>query len=158
MTTAQTTTPAYLFLDFDGVLHPWFHMDLRNKPYFEEAVRPWIQSGQLRIVFSTAWRYSHELEELKKYFSQDIQPHMVDVTPNLAIGNQPGGRQREVEEWLRMNGKQWAPWVALDDRLDLFDTGCKQLLWVDPEMAFTENHQKDLKKRFEAIFNQSQKK
>lgn len=122
--------PLPLFLDFDGVLHHFFpredSSDLENArfaflPEFEAAIRK--SPRQVQIIISSTWRRSHNLSELREFFSPDIAGLITDVTPVLGTGNGPGARQDEVEAWLRSKGREGQEWVAIDDMPVLFRSG-----------------------------------
>lgn len=121
-----TPNPVVLFLDFDGVLHPFFPLadntDEDNQHFsylknFEQAVRECAQP--VEIVVSSTWRKSRTLADLQALFSPDIAAIVVGATPVLEHGNGRGSRQLEVEAWLAANRPN-ARWVAVDDMPDLF--------------------------------------
>ena len=124
------TQPTYLFLDFDGVLHPYFPVagktDTENAHFsclkaFETAVRDC--PTPVRIVISSTWRNRESLSVLKERFSRDIQKIIVGVTPNVEGSNEPGGRLTEVRQWLVENGLQDARWIGIDDYPELYGEG-----------------------------------
>ncbi len=112
-----------IFLDFDGVLHPepcTLDGEFCHLPRFETILRDF---PSVRVVISSAWRHSQDLETLRSYFSSDIAERIIDVTPSWAQldGDAPGyERQAEVEAWIRKNAKPWDDFLALDDRPWLF--------------------------------------
>jgi hypothetical protein len=68
-----------VFLDFDGVLHPFFPRrelaDQENQllsflPRFESVIRAFPFA---RIVIASDWRKRHSLAELREFFSPDIR-------------------------------------------------------------------------------------
>jgi hypothetical protein len=68
-----------VFLDFDGVLHPFFPWrdlaDQENQligflPRFESVIRAFPIA---RIVIASDWRRHHSLTELREFFSPDIR-------------------------------------------------------------------------------------
>lgn len=70
-----------LFLDFDGVLHP-FHRPLGTfvlLSYFEDVLRDF---PAVNIVISSTWREEYSLPQLQKFFSEDIARRIIDVTPS----------------------------------------------------------------------------
>lgn len=114
-----------LFLDFDGVLHPFFpredRPDVENRafsyrPRFERVLR---EHHQLEIVICSDWRKSHSLEGLRGFFSEDIRPRILGVTPVLPKDRTGVGwvgiRHREALAWLETQAMSNRPWVALDD-------------------------------------------
>lgn len=110
--------PAHIvFLDFDGVLHPHppFPSELFGRlPIFES----WLRERPLvQVVISSSWRMTHDLDELRKFFSEDVQPRVVDVTP--AGADSSGSREHQIRSWLRACAPA-AQWVAFDDCQWLF--------------------------------------
>lgn len=118
----------YIFLDFDGVTHPFFpradQTDAGNQyfsklPKIEAVIR---EFDEALIVISSTWRCSHTLEQLQAFFSEDMRHRVIGVTPEFPMSKDGtewiGCRQREVEAYLASNGLSDAPWVALDDVID----------------------------------------
>lgn len=128
-TTSLKLTPlaraiVYLFLDFDGVLHPVFPMadwDTADNQLF--AFVPRLESllrahPNVRVVISSSWRERRAMDVLREPFSEDIRERIIDKTPVLPAAERPHGRgvrQLEVERWLKHNGLSDALWVAVDD-------------------------------------------
>lgn len=114
-----------LFLDFDGVLHPW--MAQRDElfcylPRLEAALREY---PEVKIAISSDWRFTHTLDGLKKKFSPDIAERVIGVTPAM-VRNQVGCsdeglRRNEAAAFLKDNKMSKAKWLALDDRMDLWE-------------------------------------
>jgi hypothetical protein len=114
----------YLFLDFDGVLHPLFpradFTDAENQhfafvPRLEQLLRA---HPHVLVVISSTWRVRRDLDTLREPFSPDIRRRIVGKTPVLvdrSDGRERGHRQKEVERWLAEYAAPGAPWVALDD-------------------------------------------
>ena len=76
--------PHYLFLDFDGVLHP------ANKPgaaftqvqLLEQA----LAGSTCQLIISSSWRFHYPLEGLKQMLTDGLVHRMVDKTgPALAV-------------------------------------------------------------------------
>lgn len=120
-----------LFLDFDGVLHPFFPLadlpDEENKhfsylPNFEQVVR---ENSHVRIVISSTWRLQRSLDEIKMIFSPDIAQLILGVTPTIPghDSHVDGGRQVECEAWLAQKNLKTTPWIAIDDMFNLFSPG-----------------------------------
>lgn len=79
------------------------------------------------MVFSTSWRNLRSHEDLVNLFASDVRGQFVGSTPYMGSDTR-GLRQREIMYYLRAEPD--ALWAALDDRLDLFDTGCANLVHV----------------------------
>lgn len=112
-----------LFLDFDGVLHPWC---CPRSDYFcylprlEAVLRDY---KDVEIVISSDWRLFFGLAQQRKRFSDDLASRVVGQTPSLDDGSlqQDGVRRREALAYLARSGSLNRPWCALDDRMDLWD-------------------------------------
>jgi hypothetical protein len=122
----------YLYLDFDGVLHP---DEARvTSPFFFlgnfcDAVRSADPKGKLKIVISSTWRLRHAFDDLIIQFPMDIAIRIVGVTPKLeAFRYHLGSRQREIEAWMEFDPK--GKWLAIDDKRGLFDNDCENLFHV----------------------------
>ena len=152
-----------LFLDFDGVLHPefpWRKEVMVHRGLFEQAIRPY---PDVDIVISSAWRHSHSLDEMRALFSHDIAMRIVHTTPPLpavAVDEFPGKlseytRQAECEAWLHTYRAPAAPWIALDDRPQLFEPGCSRLLVTRSDTGLTSEHVPRLQAMIESEMSQS---
>lgn len=154
-----------VFLDFDGVLHPEntdSKTELLNRlPLVEEVLREFPRA---EIVISSAWRLnwrdpSVATLEMRKYFSEDIAPRVMGVTPNYIYLNRqdaPDGlhlyqRQWECVMWLRAHRPAGTPWVALDDRAYWFRPFCENLMEFDRDVAFTPDRQPEFRARLCAM-------
>ena len=130
----------WLFLDFDGVTHPFFPRadvpESENQffaylPTIEAVLRLFPETG---VVIASSWREKWSLEELRKNFAPDMRDRIVDVTPVVPIPwgeTDRGSRQREVEAWLESRGQSNAPWVALDDTVWLYRPGATVVVAPD---------------------------
>lgn len=117
-----------IFLGFDGVMHragedrvPFEHRDA-----FEALLR---EHAHVNVVISSSWREVFDVDSLREdYFSPDIQPRIVDVTPLI-----PGAmRWQEVQAYLdevRYEG----PYIVIDDDASEFPAGWEALLLCAPE-------------------------
>lgn len=105
-----------IFLDFDGVVHP-VSFPLKDPfsalPLFETWLR---QHPEVDVVVSSAWRKERTLDDLKGFFSPDLQCRIIGKTPHLKGDlNMRGQRETEVLQWLSDAGRRGDAWVALDD-------------------------------------------
>jgi hypothetical protein len=135
-----------LFLDFDGVLHP-FHRPtgpFTLLPDFERVMRDF---SNVDIVISSAWREVHTLDELRELFSPDIQERIIDVTPVFSASDKPYLREAEITFWLRTAGREVEPWVAIDDTEWFFSPGCRNLILVDTHIGFNRQAERELRRR-----------
>ena len=131
---------AYIFMDFDGVTHPWGEMeDFRCLPLIESVVR---EFEEVRIVISSDWRMLFSLQKLKMRFSEDIRPRIAGVTPHMLPKHGAelhGLREREAMLWLAQHNvdKDAAAWCALDDAPGNWLTRSRLVL-TDFKRGFTE--------------------
>lgn len=132
-----------LFLDIDGVLHPWHReprLLYRSVPIFEEVLRA---HPKVEIVISSDRRIHESLDNLRKPFSRDIQARIIDVNPffddfteiekgQLAADLLKHPRQLECLAWLATHrlGDN-SPWVAIDDTFDHFHPLLTNIYWVE---------------------------
>lgn len=111
-----------LFLDFDGVLHPyapWPHDEKVRAGYFQHLPR--LENvlrdfSGVRVVVSSDWRRHHRLEDLRLFFSEDLRHRVIGTTSQESISAETSGsRQLQVEEYLRNHNLIGTPWIAIDD-------------------------------------------
>lgn len=130
-----------LFLDFDGVLHPipCKNADLLcHIPRLEKVLRDY---PQVQIVISSLWRCEQPIEQLCGWFSEDIRPRVIGITPFISECDERTGfilaqtRHAEILEWIEQN-KYGGPWVALDDAWMQFPSPCLQLVGCHTEIGF----------------------
>lgn len=122
-----------LFLDFDGVLHAEGELPFTRVPLVERYL---LALPELEMVISSSWRYEHSLHQLRSFFTPALRPRIVGTTPVHPDGLGPGGRRREIEDFLAQERAD--AWVALDDMAALFAPGDPHLIWVDPRQGFTD--------------------
>lgn len=119
---------SFLFLDFDGVVHP------RTRGTFEllPLLETWLTANpHVRVVISSTWRLEYSLEHLREGFlAQELHGRVIGVTPDMSLAA-GAVRQREIESWLVMNGLQGCRRAALDDDASLFRAGCPWLVQTD---------------------------
>ncbi len=126
-----------LFLDFDGVLHPFFprpdRSDEENQlfsylPRLEVVLREY---GDWQIVIASSWRENRPWERVIQAFSQDIAARIVGGTPVIKPKEPPYSkhpRYDEVLAYLAANGRAEATWIALDDDPRLYPADCPNLI------------------------------
>jgi hypothetical protein len=135
-----------LFLDFDGVLHPFNQPNgtFVLVPEFERVMRDF---ENVDIVISSTWREAHTLDELRSPFSPQIQQRIIDVTPIFNDPQQLYIREMEIMVWLREAGREHEPWVAIDDSEWFFSPGCRNLILLDADIGFNEKAGRELRRR-----------
>jgi hypothetical protein len=150
----QAMKNKYLFLDFDGVLHPDrysltnYDPDrvFKNNEIFSQAP---ILAGLLtefpcQIVISSSWRFTHSLEEMKAKLPKAIAKTVVGMTGDAYVGPHP--RYNEIKEYLTSRNKSLFAWRALDDSKLEFPNGCTDLILCDPNTGITTKQIQELKK------------
>lgn len=130
----------FLFLDFDGVLHPVSAGENQlfcNVPLLLQAMK---NPSDIKIVVSSNWRLRHSMSGLRLLLGEELGTHVVGATPTLS-GYQfwPYRRQLEIETWLREHARPWDSWLALDDRPWEFRPFCSQLIVCDGDIGIDES-------------------
>lgn len=135
-----------LFLDFDGVLHPFDRPTglFSLLPEFECAMR---DCPGVDIVISSTWREAHTLEQLRALFSPGIRERIIDVTPVFNMLAHAHVREAEINAWLREAGRDGEPWLAVDDTEWLFAPGCANLLLVGTDTGLDAAALQELRRR-----------
>ncbi|AMO36796.1 MULTISPECIES: HAD domain-containing protein [Thauera] len=134
------TRNAYIFMDFDGVTHPWGEVeDFRCLPLIETVVREFEEA---RVVIASDWRMLFSMQKLVARFSEDIRPRIVGATPHVLPKHGAelhGLREREAMLWLAQHEADHrnAAWCALDDAPGNWMTRSRLLL-TDFKRGFTE--------------------
>jgi hypothetical protein len=133
-----------IFLDFDGVLHP-FPMGPTDS-YFSATSPLWNVLDRMpdaSVVITTTWRERHSLAELVGLLANNggerFASRFIGVTPIMENATEyvPGIRQREIESWLVANNAEQVPYIILDDIEEYFDSTCKNLYLVDGVTGLT---------------------
>ena len=95
----------FLFLDFDGVLHPPYdglptpkEVCFCHLPRFEAVMR---QHPGVHIVISSTWRQQFGLAQLRGYFGADIAQRIVGITSSYPAD---GALRLHVREWEFFSG------------------------------------------------------
>ncbi|RZI44409.1 hypothetical protein EGT07_03035 [Herbaspirillum sp. HC18] len=138
-----------LFLDFDGVLHPFDHPAgvFVLLPDFERVMRDF---RDVDIVISSAWRELHPLPALKSLFSPDIRRRIIGATPVFNGMDHPYIREAEILAWLRETGRENEAWLAIDDTDWFFSPDCSNLVLVNPDTGFNDDTERALRRRLAA--------
>lgn len=125
----------YIFLDFDGVIHPLGKDDFSLAQDFAQAIEPY----DVKIVFSTAWREYLSLEQLKKFFPEKIHSKMIGMTPIIpeSVTQQ---RFKEILMYNRIHNIKKHQWVALDDNSYLFPPNLKNLILIEEGKGLNKKH------------------
>lgn len=142
--------PVYVFLDFDGVTHPWGEVeDFRCLPELEAVLRDYPET---RVVIASDWRTLFSLPKLAARFSEDIRPRVIDTTPTI-FPRKPdelyGLREREARQWLARRGPT-AQWLAIDDAPGNWPTRARLVL-TDFKHGFTDEDAGRMRRMLEAF-------
>lgn len=123
----------YLFLDFDGVLHPesaTVEQLFCCRHLLWDVLR---ENNRIQVVLSTSWREHYPFSDLVGFVTQgggeDLVSRIVGATPSISVAPLADDyRRREIEclAWLEANGKAGARWLALDDIAYWFSYGSAQ--------------------------------
>ena len=134
------TRNTYIFMDFDGVTHPWGEVeDFRCLPLIEAVLREFEEA---RVVIASDWRMLFSMQKLLTRFAEDIRPRIAGATPHMLpkSGTELHGlREREAMLWLAQHeaDHRSAAWCALDDAPGNWMTRSRLLL-TDFKRGFTE--------------------
>lgn len=133
-----------IFLDFDGVTHPYggsTKMDFCELPRITRILRE-PKYAHVQIVVSSSWRMIETveggvssftvlpLEQVQQHFPEDLRSRVIGVTPCLGELAE-GIREREIRQWLAESGDPDQNWIALDDFAHLFGPNCHNLILVE---------------------------
>lgn len=137
-----------LFLDFDGVTHPF---GCTIDQYFNRLnlLETWLrQQPGVNIVISTSWRVAHPFDEMQSFFSTDIQPRVIGATPIIKRDNweqfdgepPPTRFEREIEvtRWIAARAEPWHAWAALDDQAWLYKPFNPRVVLCDGRVGLTQ--------------------
>ena len=132
-----------VFLDFDGVLHPFGDRHARpfcDLPRFEAVMR---DAPAASIVVTSTQREHQTLAQLRAVFSPDVAARVVGVTPALPMhsaADLAGSRHREILAYLQAQPASAAlgPWVAVDDDATLYPAALPNLLLCENGFSASE--------------------
>ena len=116
----------YLYLDFDGVLHP-NSFDKGQAfclmPLLERA----LNGSDVRIVVSSSWRHHESKDYVKSLFPASIRSLFSGFTGEaLAVR---WARWNEISNHAALHGV--TEWRALDDAASEFPSDCPNLIYCD---------------------------
>lgn len=142
--------PVYVFLDFDGVTHPWREVeDFRCLPVLEAVLRDYAET---RVVIASDWRTLFSLPKLRARFSPDVQPRVIDTTPTIFPRNPNelyGLREREARQWLASKAPS-SEWLAIDDAPGNWPTRARLVL-TDFKQGFTDEDASRMRRLLDAF-------
>ncbi len=150
-----------LFLDFDGVLHPFFPLpDLPDDEnaffsYWPRLLRVLDDFPSVDVVVSSSWRTS---ENLMAQVPESLRRRIVGLTPEIKRRTRkqyPSNfvpepiRYLEIQRYLKTHKQEPTHWIALDDDPLLFPAACPQLILCS--MGFGVSEEAILRRRLEAM-------
>lgn len=144
---------AYVFMDFDGVTHPWGQVeDFRCLPRIERVIEDFEEA---RVVIASDWRMLFSLPKLVARFSEHIRPRIVGATPHMLpkTGLELHGlREREAMLWLAQHAAEQSnpAWCALDDAPGNWTTRSRLVL-TDFKRGFTDEDGLALRRLLESF-------
>lgn len=120
------TSPFYIFLDFDGVLHKWGDKPFSENPNLLKLIYQLKikMNKDIVVVFSTSHRLHKTIEQLVydiDYFNNELglsTRELVtkfDVTPNFAFKS----RYQEIQSFIKTHSV--SDFIVLDDLDILYD-------------------------------------
>jgi len=129
----NTSQEKLLFLDFDGVLHPSHfagESPFSRAPLLEETLALFSP----KIVISSSWRFTHNLEKLQKTVPAFISSLIIGATGAAVVGKHP--RFTEIQNYLGGCGP--TDWKALDDSYWEFPNPCSRLIRCNPNTGIND--------------------
>jgi hypothetical protein len=126
----------YLFLDFDGVLHPSLCND---KDRFSKVnlLNQTFTSSSCQIIISSSWRFQFTVDQLKKMLPLSISNLVIDATGEGLNGQY--ARYNEIKHWLESKQKPFSDWRALDDAINEFPPYCPNLIATKSSQGITKD-------------------
>ena len=101
----------HLFLDFDGVLHPWSAgWDVKDDRLFcfVPLLAKLLDPYPVAIVISSGWRHYFELDDLKAFLGPSIGGRVIGRTPRV-------GNVRAAAIAAHIEANSITNWLAIDD-------------------------------------------
>lgn len=133
-------TPAYLFLDLDGVLQTpalGDFIEMEHLPVLQDWLR---RHPEVYVVLASTHREGMVLSQVQAWFDPDLASKVIGMTAVTATSRAYGGRQAEIEAWMQANAASDARWCALDDETLLFKPGCPWFVFVHPWTGLLPEH------------------
>ncbi len=138
----------YIFLDFDGVMHPDGKQAFSCAEYFADCIK---DKNNLFIVFSTSWREYSTIEKLSSYLPSSIRNKCIGKTP-LLKNHYKHVRYHEIMAYNSEKLIGDNNWIALDDMAIIFPPNCKNLILTNPRNGFGEREAHLVHKFYENNF------
>ena len=131
-----------LFLDFDGVLHPT--SAVRDGYFVRVALlEDALDGSNCELIISSSWRHHHDPAELAEMFPTGLRGRLAACTGDPCFGRWP--RYQEIRAYLRTRPGQRS-WRALDDSINEFPPGCRELIACDPNVGLASSGVAELRR------------
>lgn len=132
----QVVQELVLFLDIDGVLQLPSLDDSHPFELTEGVLDLLRRYPTLSVVMTAAPLDGLSLASLKAVLPPALAARVVGMTPDLPLGRSQGGKQLEIEAWLRAHPGV-SRWVAVDDEELLFQPDCPNLVLTHKYIGWT---------------------
>ena len=110
-----------LFLDFDGVLHSHFDSDASLWTFLPRLESVLREFAGVSVVVTSSWGDRRSIDELRRFFSPDIAPRVVEKVRTERRRIKPHGERGEAcARFCRRHQLRAGEWVAIDDTPSLF--------------------------------------
>lgn len=126
----------FLYLDFDGVLHPNF-CDKKQLFCHLPKLTKVLEGCDVNIVISSSWRFQESPDWLIELFPPAIQDSVIGFTGDAHIGRH--ARWHEIMAHVSTN--RVVDWRALDDAVNEFPADCSQLIACNGNVGITDIQQ-----------------
>ena len=125
----------FIFLDFDGVLHP---VDCSLDLFFNKAKNFFklIENHELNIVITSSWQFDEKYNLIKSKFPEEIRKKIIGETQVKFYG--ASCRLKEIEYFLAQNHLLGVDWIAIDDQKDKFPHNFKKLILCSPDTGISD--------------------
>ena len=127
-----------LFLDFDGVTHPW-PVD-KSKMFDKQCLENLHKSfgkASIQIVVSSTWREHLGLQGIKQKLGR-LGDYVSGVTPIIDEPFLHHVRYHEVKLFLKENNLIGEKWVAVDDEQGNYPKERQNVLITNHKTGFTQ--------------------
>lgn len=123
-----------LFLDFDGVLHPWPCQPDETFSATPRLLAVLLDFPGVDVVVSSSWRLLMHTTAWRQV-PEALRARIIGHTPEIrrrehgmSVAELLPLRHAEVLRYLAESGQPDRPWIALDDDARLFPTDCPNLI------------------------------
>jgi hypothetical protein len=123
----------YLYLDFDGVLHP--NSFEKGKAFcLMSVLESALKGSDVRIVVSSSWRHHETQAYIQSLFPASIRSLLSGFTGEPLVGR--WGRWNEISNHAALHGV--TEWRALDDAVSEFPPDCPNLISCEGHIGLQE--------------------